>query len=180
MWVFSGHFVISRCFQNELFLKQSFNTRNQLEKINLYILGKFVWLLIFFKVTFFRKIRKTIRNTFSIKQFGSRSGPMCFRPCLRETSSLILIQNCFWLTLANEELTGCFLYALNGFFLPIRCINFGIVHYIYLSLFHTCSKQCRPWWNASFRKGLHCLADGTHLCPNSINGSSIIVRKNIC
>ena len=42
------------------------------------------------------------------------------------------------------------------------------------SLFHTCSKQCRPWWNASFRLGLRCLPDGTHLCPNSINGSSII------
>ena len=37
----------------------------------------------------------TIRNTFSIKQFGSRSGPMCVGPCLRETSSLISIQNCF-------------------------------------------------------------------------------------
>ena len=68
-------------------------------------------LLIFFKVTLFRKITKQIRNTFSIKQFGSRSGPMCFGPCLRETSSLISIQNCVWLTLADEELTGFFIYA---------------------------------------------------------------------
>ena len=50
----------------------------------------------------------------------------------------------FWLTLADEELTGFFIfafmkkqvalsmYALNGFFLPIRCINLGMVHYIYI------------------------------------------------
>ena len=66
------------------------------------------------------------------------------------------------------------MYTLNGFFLPIRCIYLGMVHYIHVyrgvtayncqiklhfflcaSLFHTCSKQCRPWWNASFRLGLH-------------------------
>ena len=86
------------------------------------------------------------------------------------------------------------MYALKGFFLPIRCINFGMVHNIYrrvtafnfkiklnfflcVSLFYICGKQCRPWWNASFRLGLHCLPDGTHLCPISINGSSIIFRK---
>ena len=121
-------------------------------------------LLIFFKVT---------RNTFSIKQFGSRPGPMCVGPCLRETSTLISIQNCFWLTLADEELQcnrhlhfcgilfALSMYALNGFFLPIICINFGMFHYIYRGvtaynfqiklhfflcgpIFHTCSKQCRP------------------------------------
>ena len=32
--------------------------------------------------------------------------------------------------------------------------------------------------NASFRLGLHCLADGTHLCPISITDSLIIFRKN--
>ena len=51
----------------------------------------------------------------------------------------------FWLTLADEELTGFFIfaafysscftnvsmYALNGFFLLIRCINLEMVHYIY-------------------------------------------------
>ena len=47
------------------------------------------------------------------------------------------------------------------------------------SLSHICIKQCRPWWNASFRLGLHYLADGTHLCPISINGSSIIVQKKL-
>ena len=36
---------------------------------------------------------------------------MCVGPCLRETSSLISIQNCFWLTLADEELTGFFIFA---------------------------------------------------------------------
>ena len=121
-------------------------------------------LLIFFKMT---------RNTFSIKQFGSRSGPMCVGPCLRETSSLISIQNCFWLTLGDEELQcnrllhfcgilfALSMYAHDGFFLPIICINFGMFHYIkrgvtaynfqiklhfFLcgSLFHTCSKQCGP------------------------------------
>ena len=44
---------------------------------------------------------------------------------------------------------------------------------------HTCSKQCRPWWNASFRLGLPCLRDGIHLCLTSINGSSIIYRKKL-
>ena len=41
----------------------------------------------------------------------------------------------FWLTLADEELTGFFIfaasmYALNGFFLPIICISLGMFHYI--------------------------------------------------
>ena len=66
---------------------------------------------------------------------------MCVGPCLRETSSLISIQNCFSVTLADEELTWLLhfygilfaltMYAFNGYFLPIRCINFGMVHYIY-------------------------------------------------
>ena len=125
----------------------------------------------FLQSDIFQKNNKTIRHTFSINQLGSRSGPMCVGPCLRETPSLISIQNCFSLTLADEELTGFFIfygilfaltmYAFNGFFLPTRCINFGMVHYIYGgvtaynfqiklhfflcgSLFHTCSKQCRP------------------------------------
>ena len=84
------------------------------------------------------------------------------------------------------------MYALNGSFLPIICINLGMflgvtaynfqikLHFFLCgSLFHTCSKQCRPWWNASFRLGLHCLPDGTHLCPNSRNGSSIIINSSI-
>ena len=46
----------------------------------------------------------------------------------------------FWLTLADEELKQASsfcgilfvlsMYALNGFFLPIRCINFEMFHYI--------------------------------------------------
>ena len=55
--------------------------------------------------------KKKIKNIFSIKPFGSWSGPMCVGPCLRETSSLISIQNCFWLTQADEELTGFFIFA---------------------------------------------------------------------
>ena len=43
----------------------------------------------------------------------------------------------FWLTLADRVSIFCdiifvlTLYSLNGFFLLIRCINFGTVHYIY-------------------------------------------------
>ena len=47
--------------------------------------------------------------------------------------------NCYWLTLAERVSSflrhsiNCVLtlYSLNGFFLLIRCINFGTVHYIY-------------------------------------------------
>ena len=125
----------------------------------------------FLQSDLFQKNNKKIRNTFSIKQFGFRSGPMCVGPSLREMSSLILIQNCFVVGTSrlrvNRLLHFCgilfvlTMYVLNRFFLPIRCINFGMVNYTYRgltaynfqiklhfflcrSIFHTCSKQCRP------------------------------------
>ena len=75
-----------------------------------------VWFIMFHQHSFNSENNKTIRNTFSIKQFGSRPGPNCVGPdlnpnCLRETSSLISIQNCFWLTLADKELTSFFIFA---------------------------------------------------------------------
>ena len=91
------------------------------------------------------------------------------------------------------------MYALNGFFLLIRCINFGMVHYIYIEgsqliisklnyisfsedpFFIHVANSVDPDEMRPFRLGIHCRPDGTHLCPISINGSSIIFQKqNIC
>ena len=63
-------------------------------------------LLIFFKVTFFRKITNksgitSVSNSLDQDQIH----------CVFGTSSLIWIQNCFSLTLADGELTGFFIFA---------------------------------------------------------------------
>ena len=79
------------------------------------MLGKFVWL--FKSVAFWfsskwllQKINKKIKNTFSIKLFGSRSGPMCLALFARNVKP-DLDPKLFWLTLADEELTGFFIFA---------------------------------------------------------------------
>ena len=86
------------------------------------------------------------------------------------------------------------MYALNGhgFFLPIRCNNFGMVHYIYIegsqliiAKLNSISFSVHPFFILVANSidpdemRLHCLANETHLCPISINGSSIFVRKKI-
>ena len=158
-------------------------------------------LLIFFKVTLFRKITKKSGIPSVWIQIKSNVFWALFARNVKPDldPKLLLVDTSRWRV--NRLLHFCgilfalTMYALNGhgFFPSIRCNNFGMVHYIYIegsqliiakfhfflcaTLFHTCSKQCRPWWNASFRLGLYYLANGTHLCPISMNGSSIIVRK---
>ena len=137
-------------------------------------------LLIFFKVTFFRKITKKNQEYFQYQTVWIQIRSNVFLALFARNvkpdldPKLFLVDTSRWIV--NRLLHFCCILfaltmsALNGFFLPIRCINFGMVHYIYrgvtaynfqiklhfflgVPLFHTYSKQCRPWWNASFRLG---------------------------
>ena len=71
----------------------------------------------------------------------------------------------FWLTLADKELTCFFIFA------AFYCMHLMDSSFRWYALIWGCSIIYRE---GSQLLGLHCLPDGTHLCPNSINDSSII------